>query len=145
MGSIDSTTKSAFIPNPLIFLDEGITDIWARSIDQAGNLSGNSNRITVEFRNASANSFPEVFRGTDIFRVATSEDAFRVKIRIFTLDGEEVRTITESGPSEYFELEWDLTTNDGEEVRNGAYLVVITSSLYNGATRTEKKFISVVR
>jgi len=144
-GVIDSVTKSAFIPNPVIALEEGKSELWARSIDQAGNISENSNLITVEYRSASRYSFPEVFRGTDLFRVTTPEDAFRVRIRIFTLEGEEVRNLTDDGPAEYFELEWDLTTNDGEEVRNGAYLVVITSSLYNGSRSSEKYFISVVR
>ncbi|MGM0484963.1 MAG: hypothetical protein ACQERI_10480, partial [Candidatus Krumholzibacteriota bacterium] len=134
-GVIDSVSKSAFIPNPVINLEEGKTEIWARSIDQAGNISGSSNRITVEYRSASVYSFPEVFRGTDLFRVTTPEDAFKVRIRIFTLGGEEVKSITADGPGEYFELEWDLTTNDGEEVRNGAYLAVITTSLYNGSRR----------
>lgn len=144
-GVTDSTTKSAFNPNPIIYLNEGITEIWARAIDQAENISGSSNRIRVEYRNASISTYPEVFRGPEIFRVSTAEDAYRVRIRIFTLEGEEVRTMVEDGPSEYFELEWDLTTNDGEEVRNGAYLLIITTSFYNTSSRTEKEFISVVR
>ncbi|MBD3180547.1 MAG: hypothetical protein GF417_13770 [Candidatus Latescibacteria bacterium] len=144
-GLTDSLTKSGFIPNPVIELNEGVTEIWARSIDQAGNISGSSNRITVEYRKAFTNSFPEAFRGTDLFRVTTAMEAFRVEVRIFTLTGEEVRSITATGPDDYFELEWDLTTNDGEEVRNGAYLVVISTSFYGGSKRTDKEFISVVR
>jgi hypothetical protein len=55
-----------------------------------------------------------------------------------------VRRLSLEGPASRFDIEWDLRTQDGEEVRNGAYLAVITVDF--GSSRTvEKCFIAVVR
>jgi flagellar hook assembly protein FlgD len=98
----------------------------------------------VTYDTSSQNSFPEAFRGPDDFIISTSSAAGKVIIQLFDLRGEKVRSISSIGPATYFKITWDLLNNDGEEVRNGAYLAVIT--VYYSDTKTvDKGFIAVVR
>ncbi|HMA76991.1 MAG TPA: FlgD immunoglobulin-like domain containing protein [Candidatus Krumholzibacteriaceae bacterium] len=143
-GDTFTTTVSSSNSSPKIDLSEGENEIWAKVTDEAGNESYQSNHISVTYEISSRNLFPEAFREPDDFIISTSSEAGKVKIQIFDLSGEEVRTISETGPQTYFQLEWDLLSNDGEEVRNGAYLAVITV-YYSNSKTVDKNFIAVVR
>ncbi|MCD6380511.1 hypothetical protein J7M07_08735 [bacterium] len=143
-GDTSSDTVNALTSNPAIDLEEGKNEIWARVIDKAGNESEESNHILVTYDTSSQNSFPEAFRGPDDFIVSTSESAVKVIIQLFDLRGEVVRSISSMGPARYFQIEWDLLNNDGEAVRNGAYLAVITV-YYNDTKTVDKGFVAVVR
>jgi len=143
-GDTSSDTVNALTSKPNISIEEGENEIWSIVIDKAGNESGESNHILITYDTSSQNSFPEAFRGPDNFIISTSNPAGKVKIQLFDLRGEEVRSISTMGPATYFQIEWNLLNNDGEEVRNGAYLAVIT--VYYSNTRTvDKNFIAVVR
>jgi hypothetical protein len=117
---------------------------WAETLDRAGNRSVPSNTVYVLYDNSSGFYYPESFRGPDVFQIRTTTDASRVDIVIFTINGERVARLSEAGPSTSFDVEWNLLNDDGEEVRNGPYLVVITVD-YNGSKVVEKNFIAVVR
>ncbi|MDZ7859264.1 MAG: FlgD immunoglobulin-like domain containing protein [Candidatus Krumholzibacteriota bacterium] len=143
-GDTFTTTVNSSNSSPDIYLSEGENEIWAKVTDKAGNESYESNHISVTYEISSKNLFPEAFREPDDFIISTSSEAGKVKIQIFDLSGEEVRTISETGPQNYFQLEWDLLNNDGEEVRNGAYLAVITV-YYSNSKTVDKNFIAVVR
>ena len=60
------------------------------------------------------------------------------------MTGERVARLQGYGPSDRFEIEWDLMNDNGEGVRNGAYLVVIAIQ-YDTGTTVDKSFIAVVR
>ena len=122
----------------------GNNEIWARVADLAGNWSEPSNKIIVVYDDAAGYYYPEAFREPDSFEILTGSEAFGVEIKIYTLNGEEVATLGERGPATRFEIEWSLLNDDGEEVRNGPYLVVITVEYASGKT-VEKNFIAVVR
>ncbi len=122
----------------------GENEIWAKVADLAGNWSEPSNRITVVFDDAAGFFYPEAFRGPDNFEILTNTEALGVEIKIYTLGGEEVATLGERGPATRFDIEWSLQNDDGEEVRNGPYLVVITVEYASGKT-VDKNFIAVVR
>jgi hypothetical protein len=142
-GSIETTRiKAGLFVN--LTLEEGENSIWIEGIDGAGNVGEPSNIVTVVFETDLGFFYPEVFRGPDIFRILTEEDASRVYVDIFTVSGEHIITLKQSGPENNFEFEWDLTNGDGEAVRNGAYLAVI-SVFYADTKRVEKNFIAVVR
>lgn len=142
-GSIETTRMEAVLFVNLT-LEEGENSIWIEGIDEAGNVSAPSNIVTVVFETDVGFFYPEAFRGPDIFRILTGENANRVYVDIFTVNGEHVITLKQSGPENNFEFEWDLTNGDGENVRNGVYLAVI-SVFYAGTKRVEKNFIAVVR
>lgn len=117
---------------------------WATAKDKAGNMSGTSNIVRVAYDNSSGIYYPEAFREPGIFQIRTAAEASRVEVVIFTLTGERVVRLGEWGPDTIFDLHWDLTNEDGEEVRNGPYVVVVTID-YNGTKTVEKNFIAVVR
>ena len=122
----------------------GENEIWAKVADLAGNWSEPSNKIIVVYDDAAGYFYPEAFRGPDSFEILTNSEALGVEIKIYTLGGDEVATLGEGGPATRFEIEWSLLNDDGEEVRNGPYLVVITVE-YASGKRVEKNFIAVVR
>lgn len=130
-----------FIPDTL---DLGENVFRAAAQDSAGNMSASSAPRTVIYEIARGISHPEVFRAPDAFRVYTEREARKVEVKIFTVAGELVTTLPSSAPGTDFTLAWDLTTADGEVVRNGPYLVVITV-FFDTDTRVEKRFIAVVR
>jgi len=122
----------------------GPNGIWAVAADEAGNWSAHSGTITVVYDDAAGFYYPEAFRGPDDFEIVATGEALGVEIVIYTLTGEEVVTLTGTGPATRFEIEWSLLNDDGEEVRNGPYLVVITVEYPSGRT-VDKNFIAVVR
>jgi len=143
-GDTSADTVASFTSHPIIDLEEGKNEIWAKVTDKAGNESDESNHILVTYDTSSQNSFPEAFREPDDFIISTSRAAGKVIIQLFDLRGEKVRSISSIGPATYFKINWDLLNNDGEEVRNGAYLAVIT--VYYSDTKTvDKGFVAVVR
>ena len=127
-----------------VVLHLGENEIWAVVEDEAGNPSDPSGSILVVYDDAAGIYYPEAFRGPDSFEIMTETEALGVEIAIFTLTGEEVVILTEQGPATRFDVGWSLLNGDGEEVRNGPYLVVITVE-YASGKRTEKNFIAVVR
>jgi hypothetical protein len=122
----------------------GSNEIWAISADIAGNWSEPSNTVVVVYNDAAGFYYPESFRGPDSFEILTPRDALGVRIDIFTLTGERITTLDANGPAIRFDIEWDLTNDDGELVRNGPYLLVITVQ-YDSSRTVEKSFIAVVR
>ncbi len=120
--------------------------IYGVSVDKSGMRSERSRGWQVVFRQLNA-YYPEVFTGsagTDFFEFRLSENAQKVDIQIYTVNGEHVRSLNEQGPKRLFKLEWDLTNDEGDGVRNGPYLVYI-SIYYSNTTTTQKSFIAVVR
>jgi hypothetical protein len=147
-ASIDSTwfiTAGSSPNDPFgITLLEGLNEIWAIARDDAGNTSEPSNTVSTTLDPATGISYPEVFRGPDSFQIVTEGTASSVTIEIYDITGGSIRKITEHGPGTSFDIPWDLTNDDGETVRNGPCLVVITIEQAGGRT-VDKAFIAVVR
>jgi flagellar hook assembly protein FlgD len=122
----------------------GENAIWARAEDEAGNVSDSSSVQTVTYEIAAGITHPEVFRRPDAFHIFTERSVRGIKIEIFTVAGELVATLSQRGPGTEFELPWNLTNDDGENVRNGPYLAVVTVTYDNGPT-VEKRLFAVVR
>ncbi|MBU8921881.1 MAG: hypothetical protein KOO63_08680 [Bacteroidales bacterium] len=137
------TTIIYFMP-PTVELGIGQNRIWVIARDVAGNESGSSKILEVTYSVGTGISYPEVFRGPDIFQIVTGSAASGVGIDIYDLGGEKVRTIRDWSISSTYEIEWDLLNDDGETVRNGAYLMLLT--IHSGESKTiEKNFIAVVK
>jgi len=125
-------------------LFDGDNTVWALAKDMAGNFSTPSNSINVEYRVTDETTFPEVFRSPGYFKIYSTRQIQAVEIRIFTINGELVRKLYGHGPAEKVSVYWNLLNEDGVEVNNGPYLVVITTE-YQGSRKVEKKIIAVVR
>ena len=129
---------------PTVMLGEGENAIWAVASDKAGNTSGVSGTVTTVYDPSTRMTYPEAFRGPDRFQIVTDRTVSSVEVTMYDMRGERVRRLSAAGPGTRFDLEWDLRTDDGEDVRNGAYLAVIEIDF--GSSRTvEKGFIAVVR
>ncbi len=127
-----------------VTLCEGTNRVWAAAGDEAGNRSGTSGVITVVYALPTGFNFPEVFRGPDLFGISTPSEALQVVIDIYSIDGRHVTTLRENGPGTGFQIEWDLLNDDGDTVKNGPFLVVIT--VHYATTKTvDKYFIAVVQ
>jgi flagellar hook assembly protein FlgD len=129
---------------PSILLAEGMNEIWSDAKDKVGNRSNVSNTVQVTFDRTTGITIPEVFRGPDRFQIVSARTASSVELDIYDMRGERVRRMVVHGPSERFEIEWDLKNGDGDEVRNGPYVVVITINV-PGDRIVEKQFVAVVR
>ena len=140
------TKKKLMLDEFSVTLDlfDGNNTVWGFSKDMAGNFSTASNSINVEYRVTDETTFPEVFRSPGYFKIYSTKQIKSVEIRIFTINGKLVRKIHGYGPAETVSLYWDLLNEDGEEVNNGPYLVVIKTE-YQGSRRVDKKLIAVVR
>ncbi len=142
----DTATSTAFAANPapVVELGQGANEIWSVASDKAGNQSEPSNHIYISYDTSARSEFPEAWRTPGKFRVSTSRSASKVTADLFDLSGEKVTSLVDFGPKTYFELDWNLTSRDGEDVRNGAYLVIITT-YYGNEQHAQKHFIAVVR
>ncbi|MBN2070305.1 MAG: hypothetical protein JW814_02520 [Candidatus Krumholzibacteriota bacterium] len=127
-----------------VVLLPGTSHIWISAEDKAGNISENSNTVTIDYDVTCSVEFPEVFRSPGNFEIVTTETAQEVMIEIYDIAGEEVRTLFEWGPSTAFQIEWNLRNNDGDDVNNGPFVVVLTIE-YGTRKTVEKNFIAVVR
>jgi flagellar hook assembly protein FlgD len=144
-GSIDSIMYITAGGEPIkVNLSEGQNEIWAFAYDNAGNRSGISNTVSTNLDPSVGITYPEVFRGPGSFQVVSSGTVASVTVEIYDIRGERIRRFHAPGPGVSFDIEWDLTSDDGEDVRNGPCLVVITVDGSGGRT-VEKGFIAVVR
>lgn len=123
---------------------EGDNVIRATAEDDAGNVSTLSNAVTVRYEPGNEVVWPEALRGPDAFRVYSASPALRATVDIYTVGGALVASLSENGPAQAFTLEWDLANDDGEEVRNGPYLAVVTVT-YGDRTTVYKAFVAVAR
>lgn len=144
----DTSITAAEIGSPTFRIDielvEGPNEIWAFAADGLGSISEPSNVVSVIFERAVRFVYPEAFREPGSVEIFTGDEAREVEIRIFTLDGERVRIMHARGPATRFDFFWNLLNDDGEEVRNGPYLLVIITH-YDGSESVDRSFIAVVR
>ena len=125
-------------------LSEGLNEFWAVGKDNAGNESASSNTVHTTLDPTTGITYPEVFRGPNTFQIVSAETAYFVTLDIYDMRGERIRRIAVPGPGTSFDIAWDLTNDDGETVKNGPCLVVITIEHAGGRT-VDKAFIAVVR
>ena len=125
-------------------LDEGLNEFWAAGKDNAGNESASSNTVHTTLDPTTGITYPEVFRGPNTFQIVSAQTASSVTLDIYDMRGERIRRISVPGPATSFDIAWDLTNDDGETVKNGPCLVVITIE-HSGGRTVDKAFIAVVR
>jgi hypothetical protein len=126
-------------------LSQGTNAIYAISKDSSGNRSTPSDTQTVNFVVEVGIQVPERFGANSIIQIDLAKPADRITLRLFTLDGSYVSTVTKSSPGLNDEMTWDLTDAGGDQVRNGVYLMVFEVSYQDGGQLIEKKAVVVSR
>jgi flagellar hook assembly protein FlgD len=147
-GPADSTWFLTSVMSPgdpiEVTLSEGLNEFRAIGRDDAGNTSALSNTVYTTLDPTTGITYPEVFRSPGSFQIVSAETASSVTLEIYDIRGERMRKITVPGPGTSFDIAWDLTNDDGETVRNGPCLVVITID-HSGGRTVDKAFVAVVR
>jgi hypothetical protein len=125
--------------------------IWHRCARSSGSTPGEENSTGIESMSArrgitiSPNPFCPKRDGEAAITGERSEDESGFSVRIFGLDGCEVRRVFgEIGGCRTFSCRWDGRANDGSPVRTGLYVCLVEFvGSGGGVCRREKKCIAV--
>lgn len=123
----------------------GENRIYATSKDKAWNISGPSDTATVTYEEKIGLVVPERIISGSRIEVNLSRQALSITMRVFSVDGHYVGTEVWYPQGLYNEFEWDLKDADGDNVRNGVYLLVFEVSYSDGTKSVEKKVAVVSR
>lgn len=123
----------------------GVNTVYAVSSDLAGNVSSPSETVQVEYTEATGIKVPEEFTGDSAIEINLAREAGRIVIRVLSLEGSHITTITRDSPGLYNEIEWDLADAGGKQVKNGVYVFVIEVIYADGGSEIEKKAVIVSR
>ncbi|HSG26900.1 MAG TPA: hypothetical protein VLA34_00370, partial [Candidatus Krumholzibacterium sp.] len=126
-------------------LEPGLNEIWVAAKDEAGNLGPDSEILEVTYSTEAGFEFPEAFREPGMFQIVTPQPVRGIVIYIYDMGGEHVRRLEEWSGSTVYTIAWDLLNDDGEAVRNGPYLMVMTIYGLDGSSTVRKEFIAVVK
>ena len=88
---------------------------------------------------------PERFSSDSTIDFTLAKAANLITMRIFTLEGTFVATVTEPSPELVGEMTWNLEDAGGQRVRNGIYVMVFEIQYSDGDARVEKKAVVVAR
>jgi len=131
------------VPNITLPLKPGANTLVFFVEDFAGNLSLAT--IAKVFRETSEGiSAPEHFRAGQEISIDAGDEATGLFVRIMALDGAVVWTYEDPQAAREYAVAWDLTTEQGRHVRNGAYLVMARVKFADGATKRYRKMIAVI-
>jgi hypothetical protein len=129
----------------VVELSLGTNLIYAESADLSGNESAPSEVVSVEYTEETGIRVPEEFGEGSRIEVNLTREAHRITVRILSLEGSYITSIVENGPELLNELEWDLKDKDGDQVKNGVYVLVIEVAYVDGSADMEKKAVIVSR
>ena len=128
-----------------VTLMEGANTLQATARDLAGNPSLPSQIVTVAYVKTVGIDVPEKFGSDSVIDFTLSKNADLMDLRIYTLDGAYIATVTKASPDLVDEMTWDLKDTDGREVKNGVYLMVFEIAYSDGDRKIEKRAVVVAR
>jgi flagellar hook assembly protein FlgD len=128
-----------------VMLAEGTNTIYAVARDKAGNTSPPSETLTITYTKVVGISVPEVFNPESIMDITLAQPADLITLRVYSLEGAYVATLSKRSPDLVDEMTWDLRDSQGEHVKNGAYLMVFEIDYSSGDRTVEKRAVVVVR
>jgi hypothetical protein len=126
-------------------LEMGVSTIYAIGRDKAGNVSGQSETVMVEYAEPIGIHVPERLGPDSSIEINLSKPGARITLRIFALDGTYIGSVVVDRPDLYGEISWDLTDSDGQSVKNGVYLLVFDIRYEDGTGSVEKRMVVVAR
>jgi hypothetical protein len=125
-------TDSTFLGT--VSLEPGENTFTARSRDLAGNLSDPSSEVAVYFAVKTTLRIPGRFGPGDEFFLAVLEPAGLVRVRIYNLEGVELRRLESPGGS-LVRVPWDGEDSTGNLTASGPYLAVVEIEDTQGRVR----------
>ncbi len=111
----------------------GRNEIVAYQRDGAGNVSGPSNRILVDFASSGGVYFPVPFTPGDSFDVNATRTARSVTLRVFDVTGDLVTFFEDGTSSQYYTFRWNGRNSSDREVRRGPLVAVATVQYEDGS------------
>jgi hypothetical protein len=129
----------------LIIVGEGTNTIQAGAKDRAGNRSPLTDVHTVIYTKRVGFRVPEILKPGSVMDFTLAEAADLITLRVFTLEGSYVATVSKPAPDIVDEITWDLADSGGDDVRNGVYLLIFEIDYSGGGREVEKKAVMVIR
>jgi hypothetical protein len=123
----------------------GSNAIYAVGKDRSTNQSSPSSTVYVEYTESEGIHLPEHFGADSVIQFNPAAEVDELVLRIYSVDGRYITSISWSDPEPYAELFWDLTDSDGQAVRNGPYLMLFEVRYAGGGSATEKRAVVVAR
>jgi flagellar hook assembly protein FlgD len=128
-----------------VILEEGLNKIYARARDKAGNVSAPSETLMVAYVKSVGITVPERLTSDSMIDITLPKAADLITVRIFTLEGAFVATLTEPSPEIVGGMTWNLEDTEGHQVRNGVYVMVFEVRYSDGDDEVQRKAVMVVR
>ena len=119
----------------MVDLIPGANVFQAVALDRAGNRSPRSSPVDVLFVEDSFVDVPKRFRPGNSFFLGLLEPAQEVTIRIYNLEGLEIRRLT-GGPGDLITIPWDGFDNRGNLSSSGPYIALIQIVPVSGSGQT---------
>jgi hypothetical protein len=125
--------------------EPGRYEIYAISKNVAGSLSAPSETVVVEYVEQMGIRVDERLDGDAVIELNLPKQAREVILRIYSIGGSYIQTVTKESPEQFDEMTWDLTDSDGKPVKNGPCIMVFEVNYLDGGNETDKKAVVVVR
>lgn len=126
-------------------LELGANSIYGVAKDKTGNQSSPSATEIVSYTEDIGVLVPELLEPGSEIELNLARSADRITLRIFSSDGYYIDTVVLEEPDLYNEFEWDLNDSDGNPVRNGPYVLVLSIEYVDGTVSTDKMIVVVSR
>jgi hypothetical protein len=136
------TVEFSFFVN----LDEGEQSFRLEAFDASGNSSGLSEALVLNYHPGSAIRIPGRFRGGqgEDIQINTPEDADKVELRFFSLEGALLRVVEADGGPREWAAEWNMRDSSGRDLAPGLLVVVVRSYLESGEILEDRKVVAIV-
>jgi hypothetical protein len=127
-------------------LDEGEQSFRLEAFDASGNSSGLSEALVLNYHPGSAIRIPGRFRGGqgEDIQINTPEDADKVELRFFSLEGALLRVVEADGGPREWAAEWNMRDSSGRDLAPGLLVVVVRSYLESGEILEDRKVVAIV-
>jgi len=125
-----------------VLLDPGENQFYVISRDDADNISPASNTITVVYNTQAGLFLPQPFRPLDEFQINTARAIARVRLKIYDLNGDLVRTFDYAASSTSLTnltIPWNGLNGENESLHRGPLVAVAFINFLDGSTETIKE------
>lgn len=120
-------------------LEPGENQFYVIARDDAGNRSLPSNTITVVFDSQAGLFLPQPFHPRDEFQINAARAMARVRLKIYDLGGDLVRSIDHAVTGTSVTVRWNGLNGEDESIHRGPLVVVAFLDFMDGSTETIKE------
>lgn len=120
-------------------LRPGANSLAAYQVDGAGNTSGPSNTVLVDFDTKEGVTFPVPFGPGDSFQVNLGQDAVSVTLRVFDVGGNLVTLLTDNAAGTFHTFVWSGRNSSDHAVKRGPLVAVAAVDYADGTHSVFRK------